>query len=424
MNRACLLISLIMAMVAATVVVAAPGDRLLFDDTFDTLEGTLSPYHWQPLDGSWIRAQRSTRVLRQESEEITADSWALALWTNYSVVTKCLGEEGEGPWGLGLTAYDDTRGRCYRLRLGEGRLYLEKVDGTEVRVLADAEAKSVRGKWFSLRLALTTSPAETTLTARVWGSADEEPKEWLLTARDTRDAYRGGLIGLWTGNCAGRFSYLSAKRYSPNDDRSGELLYGTDFADTATGRLPAFWRSSGGLWVKDGLDKQAVLRQMIDQSGPMYDENAFAYLDWTGYTVSCEAIAHPGSSKWGVGLVGYYGPGGSNYRLRALDNKLYLVKRGTDGRLTNLAMGPLPLKRGVWYHLKLALDNLGGAVRLQGRVWEDETEEPTRWQLTAYDRNEPLRSGAPGLWCFGSAVDYDNFQVQTSALSALNETLP
>jgi hypothetical protein len=125
-----------------------------------------------------------------------------------------------------------------------------------------------------------------------------------------------------------------------------------------------------------------------------------------------------------VGLVGYYGPGGSNYRLRALDNKLYLVKRGTDGRLTNLAMGPLPLKRGVWYHLKLALDNLGGAVRLQGRVWEDETEEPTRWQLTAYDRNEPLRSGAPGLWCFGSAVDYDNFQVQTSALSALNETLP
>lgn len=400
------------------------SERILFDENFDTPDNTLGAYAWQPLDGSWLIAQRTTKVLRQESDDITADSWALARWANYSVVIKCLGEEGEGPWGIGVTAYDDAQGRSYRLRLGEGRLYLERVDGTDVRVLADAEAKSVRGKWFSLRLASTTGPAETMLMAKLWGSSDDEPKDWLLTARDTRDPYRGGSVGLWTGNCAGRFSFISVKHYDPRDDRAGDVLYGTDFSDTPQGRLPAFWRSAGGLWARDSQDKLALLRQMIDESGPMYNENAYAVLAWTGYTVSAMAIAHPGSAKWGVGLIGYYGPGGSNYRLRTLDNKAYLVKRGADGRLENLAAVPLTLKRGTWYNLKLALDNLSGGVRLQGKAWASDTEEPANWQLTAYDRNNSLSGGAPGLWCFGSAVDFDDFQVKTSTLSALNERLP
>ena len=419
-----LLICVPLLCLAASLAGAVPGERLLFDDNFDTPEANLSPYYWQPLDGSWLLAQRTTRVLRQESDDVTADSWSLALWANYSVVTKCLGEEGEGPWGVGLTGYDDGQGRCYRLRLGEGRLYLEKVDGPDVRVLADVEAKSVRGKWFSLRLALTNAPAETNLQAKLWGSSDDEPKEWLIVARDGRSPYRGGSLGLWTGNCAARFSFLSAKHYEPRDDRAGDLLYGTDFSDTAQGRLPAFWRGTGGLWVRDTQDKLAVLRQMSDQAGPMYDENASAVLDWTGYTVSALAIAHPGNAKWGLGLVAYYGPGGSNYRLRTLDNKAYLVKRGTDGRLETLAAVPLPLKRGVWYNLKLTLDNPGGVVRLQAKVWEAESDEPPGWQLSAYDRNAPLRGGLPGLWCFGSAVDFDNFQVRTSTLSSLNESLP
>lgn len=421
MKHLCLLAILLTALAAQT---AFAYERVLLDENFDTPEDTLGAYAWQPLDGSWLLAQRTTKVLRQESDDITADSWALARWANYSVVIKCLGEEGEGPWGLGVTAYDDAQGRSYRLRLGEGRLYVERVDGPDVRVLADVEAKSVRGKWYSLRLAVTTSPAETALLAKLWGSSEEEPKEWLLTARDTRDPYRGGSVGLWTGNCAARFSFISVKHYDPRDDRAGDLLYGTDFSDTPQGRLPAFWRNAGGLWVRDSQDRIALLRQMVDQSGPMYNENAHAVLAWTGYTISAMAIGHPGTAKWGVGLVGYYGPGGSNYRLRTLDNKAYLVKRGMDGRLENLVAVPLTLKRGTWYNLKLALDNLSGSVRLQGKAWNSDTPEPPAWQLTAYDRTNPLSGGAPGLWCFGSAVDFDNFQVKTSTLSALNEMLP
>jgi hypothetical protein len=402
----------LMAFLAASCALALPAERTLFADDFDqSLAAT--PYWWEPLDGEWVLAQHATRVLRQTSADVTIDSWNLAYWANYSAVTKCLGDEGEGPWGLGLTAYDDTQGRNYRLRLGEGRLYLEKVNGSEVRVIQDVEAKLSRGKWTSLRLALSTRPESTILLGKVWGSDEEEPKDWLIHAEDNVDPYHGGSIGLWTGNCAGRFLYLSAKQYDLADDKGGDLIYATDFSETGQGRLPVFWMTRGGLWLRD----------LQDSAGGRYDENATAYLRWAGYTVSARAVAHPGPTKWGFGLVGYHGPDGSNYRLRSLGNRIYLVKRRPDGRVENLASAQASLQRGRWYNLKLSLDNLRDSVRLQGKVWEDETEEPAQWQTLAYDRSTYLTGGAPGLWCFGTAVDFDDFQVGTSTLSALNELL-
>jgi len=406
-----------------TAACAVPAERMLFSDDFDQASAA-TPYWWDALDGEWVLAQRATRVLRQTSEDVTSDSWDLAYWANYSVVTKCLGEEGDGPWGAGLTAYDDTQGHCYRLRLGEGRLYLEKVNGADVRVVQDVEAKSVRGKWYSLRLALSSRPEATILLGKVWGSDEDEPKDWLIRTEDNADPYHGGSLGLWTGSCAARFLYLAAKQYDLTADKSGDLVYGTDFSDAGQGRLPLFWQTQGGLWLRDlQPDKQAALRQVQDASGAAYDENASACLAWSGYTVSVRAVAHPGPTKWGFGLVGYYGPGGSNYRLRSLDNRIYLVKGRPDGRIENLASGAVPLQRGRWYNLKLALDNLRDGVRLQGKVWEDETDEPRQWQVLAQDRTAYLSGGAPGVWCFGSAVDFDDFQVRTSTLSALNEML-
>ena len=410
-------------LLVASCACAVPADRVLFADDFDSASAA-TPYWWQALDGDWVLAQRATRVLRQSSEDVTSDSWDLAYWANYAVVTKCLGDEGDGPWGLGLTAYDDTQGRNYRLRLGEGRLYLEKVNGAEVRVLQDVEAKAARGKWYSLRLSLTTRPESTILLGKVWGSDEDEPKDWLIRCEDNNAPYQGGSIGVWSGNCPGRFLYLAAKQYDLEADKSGDLIYGTDFSDAGQGRLPVFWTSRGGLWLRDTQpDKQAALRQVREAGEALYDENASACLQWTGYTVSARAIAHPGPTKWGFGLIGYYGSDGSNYRLRSLDNRVYLVKRRPDGRVENLASVTLALKRGEWYNLKLALDNLRDGVRLQAKVWPDETEEPGEWQATAYDRQNVLTSGAPGVWCFGSPVDFDDFQVKTSTLSALNDTL-
>lgn len=412
---------LALIVICAAIAAAVPAERMIFNDTFDADPGSTG-YNWQALDGEWLLAQRTTQVLRQANEDITSDSWVLALWANYTLTTKCLAEEGEGSWGVGATAYDDGLGHAYRVHLGDGKLYLEKLNAGEVRVLGEVEAKVVRGKWYSLRLTLSSGPGATGLLGKVWGSDEEEPKEWQIRAEDTAEPYAGGSVGLWTGNCAGRFSYLAIKQQDPLSDKVGELLYGTDFTDTTQGRLPVFWTSTGGLWTRDVQDKLPLLRQMIDQAGPLYDENALAYLQLTGYTVSAMAIAHPGPSKWGMGLVGYHGLQGSNYRLRTLDSKVYLVKRRVDGRLDNFASVTIPLKRGQWYNLKLAVDNLRGSTRLQGKVWLADTEEPN-WQLSAYDREQPLRGGVPGLWCFGSAVDFDNFSVRTSTLSALNESL-
>lgn len=403
---------------------AAPAERVLVADNFEQTNPAASPYYWRPLLGTWGVAQRTTRVLRQTNEAVTSDSWIVALWANYAVMTKCLAEDGEGPWGIGVTGYENGRGAGYRLRLGEGHVYLEKVNGQEVRILADTEARVSHGKWYSLRLSLATGPTGTSLLGKIWGSDEEEPKDWQVKAQDTVDPLVGGSTSLWTGNCAGRFAFVAVRQYDPTTDKTGELLYSTDYTDCAQGRLPAFWSNTNGLWVRDVQDKLPLLRQMLDQPGPLYDENASLFLRWTGYTVSASVIAHPGNTKWGVGLIGYFGADGSSYRLRTIDNRAFLVKRRGDGRVEMLAAVPVAMQRGRWYRLKLSLDNLRDSVRLQGKVWDEETQEPAEWQMTAIDSNQPLRGGAPGLWCFGGAADFDSFEVKTSTLSALTDTLP
>lgn len=408
----------------AGVAQAIPPERTLLSDDFDHYGFSGRPGGWLPLDGSWFIAQRSTKVLRQGNQDMTHDSWALAQWANYSVTVKCLADEGEGPWGIGFTAYQDPEGDCYRLRMGGAHLYLEKVRGSVVQVLADADAKTSRGKWYSLRLGLNDGPdGAVTLLGKVWSSDEDEPKNWALKVADAKRAYLGGSVGLWTGNCSGRFAFLSIKQYDATADKTGDVVYATDFSDTPQGQLPPFWVPEDGLWVKDNQDNLPVLRQMVQDTGPMYDDNARALFQWSGYTVTTRAIAHPGRGRWGMGVVAYYGANGSNYRLRTLDNRIYLAKRRPNGRIVNLVASTTPIKRGHWYNLKLAVDNFRNGTRLQGKIWEDGQTEPPDWQLVAFDRDHPLRCGMPGLWCFGTAVDFDNFLVKVSTLSTLNASI-
>lgn len=403
---------------------AVPAERTLFSEPFDDLQTEGCPPGWLPLQGEWFLAQRASRVLRQGNQDLTRDSWILAAWQSYSVVTKFRTEGLEAPGQAGVLAYADAEGRAYRLRAAEDKLYLDKLTGDGVVTLGQADAKLPGGKWYSLRLTVLSTPGAATLSARAWAGDADEPKEVALKVKDDKSPLPGGSVGLWTGGGAARFAHVAVRRYEPTADKPGEVIYATDFNEVDQGHVPPFWKCQGGHWLRDLDDKQAgVLRQVTGGPGPDYDDNASALLNWTGYTVSARAIAHPGPGKWGLGLVAYYGAQDSNYRLRLLDNRLYLVKQLPTGRIMNLATVTFDARRGRWYNLKFAVENLRGVAQLTGKVWADEEPEPETWAIRAYDRDQPLTGGAPGLWSFGGAADFDNFLVRTTTLSSLNATL-
>lgn len=398
-----------------------PGERVLLQHDFETLGKNLTGV-WA-LEGQWEPAQRNTRSLRQANEEVTSDSWALLIWSNYTVATKCLAEEGEGTWGLGVMGYVDTAGQGYRLRASEGRLYIEKVTAAGVRILAAGEAKAGRGKWLSLRLGLLTAPGTVTLLGKAWSSDEEEPKEFALRVQDTQEPLSGGSVGLWTGGTAGKFAFVQVRALESMAGKPGDTIYGSDFSNVAQGRLPSGWTTAGGIWARDLQEKMPILRQLAEPVPALFDDNATAWLQWSGYLTQVRAIAHPGPGRWGFGLVSYYTANGGNYRLRTLDNKVYLVKRRPDGRVLTLATGAATLQRGRWYNLKLATENLAGATLLQGKIWEEDQPEPAAWTVSAIDRDQPLRHGWPGLWTFGTAVDFDDFSSHTTLLGLLNDSL-
>lgn len=400
-----------------------PAERALFTESFDSTQGDACPSGWLPLEGDWFLAERESRVLRQGNQDLTRDAWALAVWADYSVLVKFQAEEGKGAWGIGLLAYVNDQGDCYRLHAGEQGLRLEKLTDGRGIPLGFAKANVSRGRWYSLRLTLSSGREATRLHGRLWPSDAEEPREWALQVTDSSDPLPGGSIGVWTGGCAGRFAFAAVRRYDAQAETVGDLIYGTDFADTDQGRLPAFWAAEGGVWVRDTVDRLPVLRQMVQRVGPDYDGNAFAFLRWSGYTVSARALAHPGPGKWGLGVVAYFGVRGGNYRLRLLDDKLYLAKQQIGGRVQNLASTPVPARRGRWYRLVLAAESVKGAAQLQGKLWADGEPEPPGWMVSALDMDGPLTSGAPGLWSFGCAADFDDFVVKTTVLSSLNASV-
>lgn len=417
------LLPLLTLVLAAPLWAQVPAERTLFAEAFDSTPGDACPPGWMPLEGDWFLAERDSKVLRQGSQDLTRDAWALAIWANYSVLVKFQAEEGKGTWGIGLLAYVNDQGDCYRLHAGEQGLHLEKLSDGRVAALSDAKANVTRGRWYSLRLTLHTQAGSTRLRGRLWPSDAEEPREWALQAVDSSDPLPGGSIGVWTGNCAGRFAFAAVRRYDAQADAVGDLIYGTDFADTDQGRLPPFWSADGGVWVRDTAERLPVLRQMLQRAGPTYDGNAFAALRWSGYTVSARALAHPGPGKWGLGVVAYFGVRGGNYRLRTLDDKLYLAKQQLGGRVLNLASASIAARRGRWYRLTLAVESIKGAAQLQGKFWAEDEAEPPGWMVSALDTDGPLASGAPGLWSFGCAADFDDFVVKTTVLSSLNASV-
>ncbi len=66
---------------------------------------------------------------------------------------------------------------------------------------------------------------------------------------------------------------------------------------------------------------------------------------------------------------------------------------------------------GVWYRMKLRVDQDGDKALIRGKVWPRGEDEPEAWSITVEDPL-PIRAGSAGLSGYSpSAIYYDNVQV-------------
>jgi hypothetical protein len=54
-------------------------------------------------------------------------------------------------------------------------------------------------------------------------------------------------------------------------------------------------------------------------------------------------------------------------------------------------------KPGVWYRLKIRVEQQDGKALVQGKWWHRDQDEPEDWQLEMTD-SEPQKSGSPGVF--------------------------
>lgn len=363
------------------------------------------PAGWQAVQGQWqVGAEAGQRVLRQANGLLYDTALATYEWANYAMEAELRCAPGEGPWGLGLVGYWRDRNHHYRCCLVNDALHLVKVEGGRVTSLTQIRQGFSRGLWYRVRFLLRTTPQRVMLRGEVWPVGAQVPPVVLEAADAQPGRWPGGQIGLWTGHADSAFRHLTVTSLHPPDE-----LYAESFQTLAKGHCPAHWTTWGGHWVGDVVEGQPVYRQMQEEAGLTFDDNALAVLEWRDYRLRARLKVEPQGETWGVGVVGYFRDVQNYYRLRFLRRQLRLFKR-QNGEDRELAAVPFNMDRDCWYSWRFCLEEGRRGVWLRGKVWQEEVE-PDSWTISVEDRDRPLSGGAVGFLTFLTAASFDDLEI-------------
>lgn len=396
---------LLVALGVAAAPAAPPPLPLLFSRTFDRSAPGVAGPGWRLLSGRWRIEGATNRALRQVQQPLFQEAFALAAWTNPTIRCRFQVKPGPGQWGVGVAAQCVQPDRYYLAALIGGKLHLLKRKSGWVTSLAETNADCPPGQWQWLQLSVTNEQGKLALTGSC--RLDEQTQRVEVKAIDETDPFLRGTVGVWCANVD-----LAVARFEVREttSRSARPLLSETFDRAETGALPECWEAAKGRWFADRLAGQGVLRHPRQGQDVSFDQNALALLRLRDYTVNCRVRRDTKTRVWGAGVVAYCRGAEAHYRLRALGGMLYLTKRSDAEHARNLAETKLPVAPGTWYTFKLRLRTLSDGVQLLGRVWTG-GHEPGDWTLTAFDAVQPLPGGAAGLWAFGGATSFDDFQV-------------
>ncbi|MGE0622630.1 MAG: hypothetical protein AB7O54_08420 [Pseudomonadales bacterium] len=108
-------------------------------------------------------------------------------------------------------------------------------------------------------------------------------------------------------------------------------------------------------------------------------------------------IESPGAGI-GVTFLSQYPDQGAYYRLRRYGGtNFHLAPVGSSvSGTTDTGVFPTP---GLWYRFRVQAEDTGTETQIRARVWIDETQEPTVWQVVATDSSpNRLVRGTVGIW--------------------------
>jgi hypothetical protein len=122
----------------------------------------------------------------------------------------------------------------------------------------------------------------------------------------------------------------------------------------------------------------------------------------------CCFRATPRATAAGIGVTIYsdYPRSDSYYRLRRFGGNSFHIASHPDASVTctgrtDSEVVPEP---GIWYRFRYQGFAERSGTRLRARVWREDEEEPSRWQIDCVDAAAHRVHGSPGLWAMGPGV--------------------
>lgn len=355
------------------------------------------PAGWLPLAGQWAVANDESACLQQTQPGFRGLARIAMQESNYEVDATCRALNCSGQWGVGLVGYWQPSVGCYRLSNFGNMLALWREDRGEAQALA-AVRMDFKPQTYRMRLSLSSQGPVTVLRGKVWALGEPEPEAWTITGEDGAGPLRFGRAGVFTGRASAIFTDFGLRRLAAAK------------SDADTPPLPTNWALVGGDWQV----QQGTLRQNAPGSTLGFKAAAYAIAaGFTSCTVQVSAKAAAGSHNQGFGLAAYWLDDANHYEFGQMGgNSLALVRRTEGADPVFLATVPFTVKKGLWYLLKLRLENTPEGVQLRAKAWPARAGEPTKWQIEAGDVARPrLTGGDIGLWALDDVCSFDDVQV-------------
>src|SRR5262249_53940374 len=175
------------------------------------------------------------------------------------------------------------------------------------------------------------------------------------------------------------------------------FAYSQDFEKLPDGAVPGGWvNTQGKFLVKTLKDGNKVLAKVTNKSSPLVARgNAYIGLPTDkDYTIECDVQGGKVNNDLpDMGIVA------NRYTLFLSGNiqKLRLNSWEALPRVDKTI--PFEWQPGVWYHLKLTVQEKNGGVLVMGKCWRKGESEPSDWTITLVDPR-PEMQGAPALYAY------------------------
>lgn len=172
--------------------------------------------------------------------------------------------------------------------------------------------------------------------------------------------------------------------------------------------VPPFWISSLG---KFALAEDGAGQVLVKTNDNPFLRRTKVYLggsDLSEYTIEVDFKTDMQSRRLGdAGLIA------QRYSLILFGTKRSLELQPWQPETARTVTVPFAAQPDVWYRMKLRTINLeDGSVRVQGKLWERDDEEPAEWMVELVD-DHGNRRGSPGLYADAHAViQFDNLTVE------------